>query len=122
MHNTYLSFVKLPNGNLEISFCGSPEDREEFQEKRKERGSASVWADMIESYACNGSYYHFDPSNGRPFVGITGCMDGIAESMTFPDDGDPEIIGDWWHAPDYYSVDPLDFLLNGSPVTFILVK
>lgn len=96
MHNTYLSFVKLPNGNLEISFCGSLEDREDFQEKRKERGSASVWADMIESHSTNGSYYHFDPSNGHPFVGITSCMDGIAESMDFPDDGDPEIVGDCW--------------------------
>jgi hypothetical protein len=122
MHNNYLSFVKLPNGNLEISFCGSLEDREEFQWKRKERGSASVWADMIESYACNGSYYHFDPSIGVPFVGLTSCMDGIAESMDQDDDGNITIEGDWWHAPDYHSVDPLDFLLNGSSVTFILVK
>ena len=122
MYNTCLSFSRLPNGNLEVSFCGSLEDREDFQRKREERGDASVWSDMIESHSTNGSYYHFDPSFGRPFVGITSCMDGIAESMDFADNGDPEIVGDWWHAPDYVAIVPLDYLLNGSSVTFILVK
>ena len=105
-----------PNGNLLITACN--ETRAEIAAmQRNNRDYWSIMADLFESYSCNGSYTPFDAGNGNPFVGLTGAP-CIAESMSYDDNGQAEIIGKFWYFSDYVFRDDLDELKRYGRVIY----
>lgn len=109
----------LESGALRVTLA--PEEREELQAQLADsnRGYWGAFADLFESYSCNGSFTPFDAGDGRPFVGLTDSP-CIAECMDYADDGTPEIVGRLWWFPDYMIRDPLDQLARHGEATFTL--
>jgi len=94
---TMIECTILENGDLEIT---ADEEAREYIADHADRNYWLVMADLFESYACNGSFTHFDAGQANPFVGLTSAP-CVAEEMTTHDDGTNEIIGRCWYFNNY---------------------
>lgn len=113
-----LTAKPMPNGDLLVTADNAM--RSNLAEAlRSDRGYWSAFADLFESYSCNGSYTPFDAGEGNPFVGLTSAP-CIAESMDYPDSGEAEIVGRLWWFPHYAIDDPLQELARHGRTVFTL--
>lgn len=114
-----ITATRLANGNLLIT--ADNEARAEIADAMRDPHKCywGIMADQFESYACNGSYTHFDAGQADPFVGLTSAP-CIAESMSYDDDGNAEIDGDFWFFADYMIRDDLSELRNKGRVVYTL--
>lgn len=108
----------LENGNLKLVL--EVGDIDEIQYNR-ERGfnDVNVLIELTENYWTNGSYQPFDAGNGNPFVGLTDAP-CIAEELDYDDDGQAEIIGNFWYYSDYMIKSFIDELVKNGEVIFAL--
>lgn len=106
----------LPSGDLALSIPDAG-DRAEFREELERFGYWSAMANAFESYACNGSFTHFDAGQGNPFVGLTSAP-CVAESMTTEDDGTNVIEGRCWYFANYALDNDAEQLADGQTVTY----
>jgi hypothetical protein len=114
-----VNVVKLANGDLKVT--ANNEDRAMIAQHIKERNRWIIWADLLEPFACNGSYSAFDASDGNPFVGLTSAP-CIAECIDTNDNGTQTIEGDFWYFGDYMIEDELESLKNRGYVVFTLAR
>ena len=117
----YATARKLPNGDLLVTADNATRAgiKEALADERN--GFWGVLADLFEGYFTNGSYEPFDAGDGNPFVGLT-SVPCIAESMSYLDNGDKRIDGDFWYFDNYMLVDPLDELKRKGRVIFTLAR
>lgn len=111
--------IKLANGDLELRV--DAETQAELAASLE--GPAGYWgtfAELFESYSCNGGFTPFDAGQGNPFVGLTSAP-CIAESMTTEDNGDNRIEGSLWAFSDYCLRDPLRELAEEGRTVFDFV-
>lgn len=110
----------LPSGDLKLTACN--ETRSDIVRwMRDGRDRWTIFADLFESYSCNGSFTPFDASDGDPFVGLSSAP-GIAEAMTVEDDGARAIDGRFWYFGDYMIRDELEELARRGRVVFTLAR
>lgn len=115
-----LNCKRLENGNLKVT--ADNETRAEIADlMSRGRNYWSIMADLFEDHACNGSYTHFDAGNADPFVGLTSAQ-CIAESLSYDDNGEAEIDGDFWYFDEYAIRDDLAELKNTGRVVYTLAK
>lgn len=95
--------------------------RQELQDKLDNYGFWTAFFDLLEPFFTNGGYTPFDPSNGNPFVGLTGAP-CIAEDVNTDDGGNCEIVGRYWYFPNYEVSCPLEELIGNGMTVFKLVK
>ena len=109
----------LENGDLKLSL----ESDDDFGQLKIDSNSYGEFAicDLLEPYSCNGSFAFFDASDGNPCVGLTDAP-CIAEQLDWDDEGNAEIIGNFWYYDDYMVKSFIDELLNDGEVTFTLAK
>jgi hypothetical protein len=110
----------LPNGDLKLT--ASNEGRKELAEWfALDRNYWTMMADIFEPYSSNGSYEPFDGGDGNPFVGLTSAP-CIAESLDTDDDGNREVIGNFWYYNDYCITDDMEELKNKGYVIYTLAR
>lgn len=80
----------------------------------KERGELSVWAELLEPYFINGSYYRISPESH--IVGLTSDPYLLAEEAEIQDNGDLIVYGKLYHYPDYMVKSVCERLALGNPV------
>ncbi len=114
-----ITCTELDNGNLQLTINES--DKQELLDNLQERGFWTTFCDAMESYSCNGSFTPFDAGQGNPFVGLTDAP-CIAESMDYLDNGDAEIVGEFWYFDNYMLECPLEKLANDGQVIFNLAR
>lgn len=114
-----VNVVKLTNGDLKVT--ASNADRAEITMHLQERNRWIIWADLLEPFACNGSYTAFDAGDGNPFAGLTSAP-CIAESIDIDDDGTQSVVGDFWYFENYAFEDELETLKNTGQVIFTLAR
>ena len=118
-----MNIIRLDNGNLRISLEDS-DDLEEMQYQHDKQGHL-YWHDLLEPWWANGRYEFFVPADQSPyssmFVGLTSCCHAIAESIDYPDDGEKDLVGDWWYFNDIYE-DPFEVLMTQGWVDFKLAR
>lgn len=115
---TGLSIRKTETGDLLLTASNAVRAEIAYETKRG-RDYWSIMAELFESYACNGSFTHFDAGAANPFVGLTSAP-CVAESMSYRDDGEAEIDGAFWYFDQYAIVDDLDELKNCGRVIYKL--
>lgn len=108
----------LPSGDLLVTAGNTTRQfiAEAFAEGRH---YWSIFVDLFESYACNGSFNPFDAGEANPFVGLTSAP-CIAETLETDEDGRHEIIGNLWWYPNYCLTDPLNDLKYRGRTIFTL--
>ena len=106
-------------GNLVLT--ADEETREELRERGEDIGDdVSILCDLLESYACNGSYTPFDAGKANPFVGLTSAP-CIAETLNFCDESEEwKIDGRFWAYMDYQITSPVAILRDEGEVIFTL--
>lgn len=114
--------TKLENGKLRISLDFFDEKEkgeliEELQELNTRKDDLSILLDWTESYWTNGSYQPFDAGEGNPYVGLTEAP-CVAESMTYDDDGNATVEGDFWYFGDYMIRSFIDDIIENGYVDF----
>jgi len=112
----YLEIVELANGNLQISLTA--EGKEFLTEKQEDNYFTCGWFDLMENYACNGSY---SPTDSSEIGGLTEAP--IILSCKDVDDNGAVIIHPdtkIWYYNEYMINDPFAVLLSGDPVIFTL--
>lgn len=107
----------LPNNNLMLT--ANNETRAYIKDQYNDGRGYYVLYDLLEYYACNGSFTPFDAGNADPFVGLTSAP-CIAESMDVDDDGKHTIEGRFWYYANYMITDPMQELKNKGRVIFNL--
>lgn len=80
-----------------------------------ERTSLAMWAELLESHSCNGSYALVAPED----IGALTDSPIIAESVTYEDDGMATVEGQVWWFPDYAVRNELQELRDGQTVVFV---
>jgi hypothetical protein len=104
----------LDNGDLELSL--ENDDIETVLDKIH-YDEVGVLSELTENYWTNGSYHVFDGGAGKPFVGLTSAP-CIAESMSYDDNGEPEVEGRLWWFPQYETTNLLTELVEKGKVVF----
>lgn len=106
-----------PKGELRIT--AGNETRATLAQWLREgtRARCTIYAELFESYSCNGSYAPFDAGDGNPFVGLTSAP-CIAEYLSWDDNGNVTIDGNFWYFADYMIADELHLLARYGVVIF----
>lgn len=109
-----LDIKENQHGNLELTIPES-RDRIEVLDKLLRHSHATVWADLLEPYSCNGSYTPVDPEVW--FVGLTTDPYILVAEACPSEEGDQlEVNGGLWCYPDYMLSDVVERLVVGETV------
>lgn len=109
-----LEIKENQQSNLELTIPES-RDRLEILDKLLRHSHASVWADLLEPYCCNGSYTSIDPEIWG--VGLTTDPYILVQEACLSDDGEYlEVTGSLWHYPDHALSDVVERLVVGEVV------
>ena len=114
------------SGNLEVTLDFADENEkqsliEEIGEMQEKKTDLDILIEGTERYWTNGSYQPFDAGAGNPFVGLTDAP-MVANSMSFDDDGNAEIEGDFWYYGNYQITSFIEELIREGRVVFTLCK
>lgn len=104
-----------PNGALVLTAGNETRSTLAQWLREGERTRAAIYADLFESYACNGSYAPCEPQ------GLTDSP-CIAESLSYDDDGAAQTEGRLWWFPDYMVCDELAQLARYGVTRFTLAQ
>lgn len=89
-----------PDGNLVLTAGNDTRATLAQWLREGERDRCTIYEDLLESYACNGSYAPCEPQ------GLTDAP-MIAESLSYDDNGREEPQGRLWYFADYMVCDEL---------------
>lgn len=108
----------LENGNLKLLI--ESDDIEIINDAKLDVNipyDYDLLSDLLELYSCNGSFAYFNAGDGNPFVGLSDAP-CIAEQLDYQDNGDIEIIGNYWYYADYMTNSLISELLDNGHVIF----
>lgn len=106
------------NANGDLKLIADKETRDYINEAISgDKSHDSIMSDLLEDYACNGSYTFFSAGDANPFVGLSSAP-CIAEAMDYDCEGNATIQGDFWHYADYMIESELQLLATCGSVVF----
>lgn len=102
----------------DLKLIANQDAREYIAEALTENKSHdSIMCELLETYACNGSYTFFSAGDANPFVGLSDAP-CIAEAMDYDCEGNATIQGDFWYYTDYMLESELQLLVTCGSVVF----
>jgi len=113
--------INLYNVTIENNAAGNlvirlPEDmRQEVASDLERRDESTVWADIFESYRCNGSFTPVSPESH--YFGLTDDPYMVADDATLEDDGSLTVYGGLYHFPAYQVRSAIQDLIDCGEVT-----
>ena len=114
MAKPYIEYEILPNGNL--VFRATNEARHDYAQQLRERGSDSVFWDVLAPFQANGILFGIDPED----IGALTSAPIITDDLTIEDDGERTVHGKVWWFPNYCIIDPMAELFHKGRVEFTL--